>query len=168
MTRLAAIAAAALIGLLGLVGPAAAHSNQVATDPLDGATLAVLPQAVTVSLDEKPMAVGHGLVVTGPDGTRVSADLPELVGHSLRVPIVSTGPAGVYTVGYRVVSADGHVVTGSFRFTVTSGRPAEPVPELQTAEDQNSVTAVFAVLSIAGMVAFIGVAALLLRRHSRR
>ncbi|HEX7124257.1 MAG TPA: copper resistance protein CopC, partial [Thermodesulfobacteriota bacterium] len=30
-------------------------------------------------------------------------------------------PAGAYTVKYRVLSADGHVVEGSYRFTVKPG-----------------------------------------------
>lgn len=161
--------AAVVVALLGGIGPAAAHSTEVATDPAKGATLAVLPQRVTITLNEKPMDVGHGLVVTGPDGVKVSADEPVLTGHGISVPVVSQGPAGEYTVGYRVVSADGHVVSGSYTFTVTSGRPAQgAIKETTTAEDENSVTFVFAVFSVVMMVAFVGAAALLIRRHSHR
>ncbi len=36
---------------------------------------------------------------------------------------------GVYTVGYRVVSADGHPVTGSYKFTLAdvSDEPPRPI-----------------------------------------
>ena len=39
------------------------------------------------------------------------------------------GPAGTYTVNYRVTSADGHPVSGSwsFRLTVAADRHAGPV-----------------------------------------
>ena len=34
------------------------------------------------------------------------------------VPLRALGSAGVYTAGYRVVSADGHPVSGSITFTL--------------------------------------------------
>ena len=37
------------------------------------------------------------------------------------------GPAGNYTVNYRVTSADGHVVAGSWSFQLTNRAPARPV-----------------------------------------
>lgn len=157
----------AMLLLLTVATPAIAHSNPVSTDPEDGAILDVLPASVSVTLDEKPMNVGHALAVTAPDGTLVSTGVPELHGHQLTVPVTPGGPAGEYVIGYRVVSADGHVVNGSARFTVTSGRPIEgAVKEIHTNDDQNSVSLVFAAFSIAGMIAFVTVAIFLLRRHS--
>lgn len=168
MIRVLRSLAATLILLIGVSAPALAHSNTVNTDPSDGAILDILPTTVTVTLDEKPMDVGHALAVTAPDGTLVSSGVPELRGHQLTVPITPGGPAGEYVVGYRVVSSDGHVVNGSARFTVTSGRPVEgAIKEIHTDEDQNSVSLVFAAFSVAGMIAFIVVAVFLLRRHSR-
>ena len=166
MNRTLRAVAAALMLVLGVAAPASAHSSTVSTDPEDGAILDVLPASVTITLDEKPMEVGHALAVTAPDGTLVSSGVPELRGHQLIVTITPGGPAGEYVVGYRVVSADGHVVNGSSRFTVTSGRPIEgAVKEIYTDEDQNSVSLVFAAFSIAGMIAFVIVAVFLLRRH---
>lgn len=150
------------------IAPASAHSSEVATDPLDGASLAALPASVSVTMDEKPMDVGHAMVVSAPDGTQVSGPEVSIIGHSLSVPIIAQGPAGDYKVGYRVVSADGHVVTGSFTFTVTSGRPmASDLKQTQTNEDENSVTFVFAIFSLVMMGLFLIIAALLLRRHNR-
>lgn len=159
---------AAVIMVIGSAVPAFAHSQEVATDPLDGATLNMLPASVSVTMDEKPMDVGHAMAVTAPDGTRVSGPDVTITGHQLTVPIVAQGPAGDYKVGYRVVSADGHVVTGAFTFTVTSGRPlAADLKQTQTNDDENSVTLVFAIFSLVMMAAFVTIAVLLLRRHNR-
>lgn len=168
MRRTLRTAITALLLVMSAAVPAFAHSNTVNTDPQDGAILDVLPASVTITLDEKPMDVGHALAVTAPDGTLVSTGVPELRGHQLIVPVKPGGPAGEYVIGYRVVSADGHVVNGSARFTVTSGRPVEgAVKEIYTNDDQNSVSLVFAAFSIAGMIAFVTVAIFLLRRHNR-
>lgn len=165
MSRLLAVVAA-LAAVLALASPAAGHSNTVQTEPVDGATLAVLPDQVTITLDEKPMEVGNGLVVRGPDDVVVSGTEPTITGHSLSVPIVAQGPAGAYRVGYRVVSSDGHVVTGKLTFTVTSGRPVTgAIKQVHTNDDENSVTAVFAVFSVVMMAAFVVVAALIVRRR---
>lgn len=165
MTRIVRIIGLALAGVLAFTAPAFAHSQTLETSPESGATLAILPDSVTITLDEKPMDLGHALVVTGPDGVAVSDPEPIITGHSISAPIIADGPAGEYKVGYRVVSSDGHVVTGSYTFTVTSGRPVEPVVETQTAADENSVTAIFAVFSLFMMAAFVTVAVFLLRRR---
>lgn len=166
MRRLApALIAVLLVAVTGAV-PALAHSSSVSTSPEDGATLEVLPDRVSVTLDERPMDVGHAMAVTAPDGTIVSTGQPKVTGHQLSIAVRPGGPAGAYTVGYRVVSADGHPLTGSFDFTVTSGRPVPgAVKQIHTAEDENSVTAVFAVFSVVLMAAFIVIATLLIRRR---
>jgi len=45
------------------------------------------------------------------------------------VDLLPLGPAGAYTVNYRVTSADGHVVSGSWPFrlrTPGTGKPGPP------------------------------------------
>jgi len=42
-------------------------------------------------------------------------------------------PAGAYTVGYRIVSDDGHPVSGSVRFTLTQAGPGHGVPAAESA-----------------------------------
>ena len=47
----------------------------------------------------------------------------------ISVDVLPLGPAGTYTVNYRVTSADGHVVSGSWPFHLTTagtGRPGPP------------------------------------------
>jgi hypothetical protein len=59
-------------------------------------------------------------VVTGPDGSRATSGKPRVDAATVRQPL-ATGPAGDYTVAYRVVSEDGHPVTGELTFTVSGG-----------------------------------------------
>ena len=62
--------------------------------------------------------------MTGPAGP-VSDGQPQLVDAEVRQP-VRAGPAGRYTVLWRVTSADGHPVSGTFAFTTQQGSAASP------------------------------------------
>ena len=44
------------------------------------------------------------------------------------------GPAGTYTVNYRVTSADGHVVSGSWSFRLTVAGTGTPGPSAATSD----------------------------------
>ena len=69
------------------------------------------------------------MTVVGPDGNIWSSGDPEVRGAVVSVAVRPLGPAGRYTVNYRVTSADGHVVTGAWTFTVTV--PGTGTPGLQ-------------------------------------
>ena len=59
--------------------------------------------------------------VTAADGTEVAAGDPQVLGATVETPLAANGPAGSYTISYRVVSADGHPVSGELTFEVTTG-----------------------------------------------
>jgi methionine-rich copper-binding protein CopC len=103
--------------------PAQAHDALVSTSPADGSVVATTPDEVVLTFNEPAMALGSEMVVTGPDGD-VQQGRVRLVDSTVRQAI-SPGPAGRYTVTWRVTSADGHPVSGRFRFTTrTAGTPA--------------------------------------------
>ena len=120
--RIRAIALAALFGLVSLVavvavaGPASAHNVLLQTEPANGATVATVPAKVTLVFDKPALALGTTIEVQGPHG-------PEAVGHAVLVnstvseAIRAAAPAGAYVVRWRVTSADGHPISGSFAFT---------------------------------------------------
>lgn len=113
---LAALAAAA--GLVVLPATAAsAHDSLQSTTPTDGAGVTTAPTAVVLTFDQPALALGTALVVTAPDGTNVDDGAARLVNSTVQQPIAGTLPAGTYTVEWRVTSADGHPVSGSFHFT---------------------------------------------------
>ena len=68
------------------------------------------------------------MTVVGPDGNLWSSGPPEVQGATVGVGLRPLGPAGRYTVNYRVTSADGHVVSGSWSFTVSVTAQGTPGP----------------------------------------
>lgn len=112
--------AAATVGAALVVLPAtaaAAHDSLQSTTPADGAGVATAPTAVVLTFDQPALALGTELVVTAPDGTNVDDGAAHLVDSTVQQPIAGSLPAGTYTVAWRVTSADGHPVSGTFHFT---------------------------------------------------
>ncbi|WP_428844287.1 copper resistance CopC family protein, partial [Mycolicibacter sinensis] len=66
--------------------------------------------------------------MVGPDGHLWSTGETQVQGPVASVAVRPLGPAGTYTVNYRVTSADGHVVSGSWPFRLTVAGTAEPGP----------------------------------------
>ena len=114
----AATVLAALAMLLG-AAPAFAHSRLISTDPTDGASLAAGPQRVSLTFNESLTPGFNTLTVVGPDGLRYETGEVALDGPTVSIGVAPLGPAGRYEIGYRVISADGHPVTGNVAFTLT-------------------------------------------------
>lgn len=122
--RLATLLGLTLAGMLGLAGPAGAHTELTGSDPADGATVTSPPAAITLTFNEQVQAFLPTVVVTGPDGQPYTAGEPTPSGSTISAPLTPLGPAGPYTVAYRIVSADDHPVTGQIIFTYTPLTPA--------------------------------------------
>jgi len=130
----AAIVLLGIAALLGVAGPAAAHDVLVSVTPADGSTVEVAPDAVVLELDRPAVALGTQILVVGPDGATVSSGDPVLVNSTVTQALAGDRPAGAYTVEWRVTSADGHPVSGTFGFTATAAvAPAAPAPAPATA-----------------------------------
>ena len=115
-TRLATVVAISLLGLLGFAGPASAHTELTGSTPVDGATLLIAPASVTLTFNEQVQNFAATVVVTGPDGQTYTAGDLTLDGTSITAPLSPLGSAGIYTVAYRIVSADDHPVAGQTTF----------------------------------------------------
>ncbi|MFI9008691.1 copper resistance protein CopC [Actinosynnema sp. NPDC053489] len=128
---------------LGTAAPALAHNVLVGSDPKDGARLDAGPAAITLTFDQ-PVQAGekfNTVTVTGPEGTRWEADgEPTVRNSSVTFPVRPLGPAAEYVVGYRVLSADGHPVTGSLRFTLTKAGDGTPAPAAAAEQDQEGTS----------------------------
>ncbi|WP_433698512.1 copper resistance CopC family protein [Nocardiopsis sp. CA-288880] len=126
---LAPLAAAALA-----LAPSPALAHDVLTDssPEDGQTLETVPEEVVLTFNNAPMEGGSGsaVVVTGPDGETTYED-GELAfdGTDVSVALSPLDEAGEYTIGFRVVSSDGHPIQDSLTFTVTEEAVAAAAPE---------------------------------------
>ena len=100
------------------------HAYLVKSSPARRAMLSSTPTRVVLWFNERLEPQFSQLAVWNAEGQRVDAgDLqvgPE-DGKKLSVGI-PTLPAGTYTVKYRVLSVDGHIVEAEFPFTVRSRR----------------------------------------------
>ena len=134
---LPALLLAVLALLLLPAAPASAHAVLVSSDPADGARVAQAPAAVRLVFDEGIALPPRAATVLSTAGGRIDAGAARLDGRTVVVPLRARVPAGVYSVSWRVVSADSHVVTGSIRFgvrrdadavegPVTAGSPLDP------------------------------------------
>jgi methionine-rich copper-binding protein CopC len=114
---------------LALPGVAAAHSVLVSTDPSRDSVLSGPPAQVSGTFNEPLQKLFPAMTIVGPDDNedKWQAAEPTVSGAVISVPMKPGAPAGKYTVNYRVTSEDGHPVSGSWSFTVTSpGPPAGP------------------------------------------
>ena len=111
--------------------PAGAHSALVSSVPSADATVVDFPMEVVLNFNEELMLVGD----QNPNKVEVFDDQGALVsggtvvkGASIAAPVGITGN-GTFSVKYRVVSKDGHVVEGSYSFNVESPIAiASPMP----------------------------------------
>lgn len=116
----AAIAILALAALLatmvGLAAPASAHARLEASSPKEGSTLTATPPEIMLRFNE-PIQSGLNEVSVRTGSTDATDGDLEVDGSTVYQPLKSSLPAGSYTVSYKVVSADGHPISGSYSFT---------------------------------------------------
>lgn len=120
---LAVVAVSMVVAQSLAASPAGAHAALVSADPALGASLDRLPASVSLEFSDE-MNQPSQISVLGPDGKKIGRGETIVDGATVSRQIVDPGQAGTYRVDYRVVSADGHPVTSSYKFTVTSGVPA--------------------------------------------
>jgi methionine-rich copper-binding protein CopC len=138
---------------------ASAHSTLVSSVPSADATVVDFPMEVTLSFNEELLKVGEenpnrvevfdesGVLVSGPS---------VLSGASISAPVGINGN-GAYTVKYRVVSKDGHVVEDEYQFNVESPIAiAAPISApVEPAEDGSNLLVRglgFVALALAGFI----------------
>lgn len=186
LARFAAAALLLAVALWMAAGSAAAHSDLVSSAPADGAQLSTAPVEISLVFNEAISDAGLQLVATGPGGP-VALGTPMVSGTELSAKWPSGAPAGSYTVGYRVVSADGHPIDGAVRFSyvaasssdaalgrgqsaLASPPPSEPSTATSASNDSAAsiVWWVAVVVVLAGVAIGAGVAYTLRAKGARR
>lgn len=131
------------------VREAAAHTGLESSVPADGEVLTDVPgmPGVTLTFTEDVQAEFAQVAVTGPDGESVTSGAVVVEGAVARQP-VDLSAEGAYVVAYRVVSSDGHPVSGQLAFSVQdvgdtpAGTTAEVPPSTASPEPTASPSAV--------------------------
>ncbi|MEQ0559979.1 copper resistance CopC family protein [Amycolatopsis sp. NEAU-NG30] len=127
--RIGVALAAAAWTLLLSAPPADAHSILVSSSPSRDAALAQAPAEAALVFNEPVENQFTELAVIGPDGTSHWESGPaSVVDARVSAPLRALGPAGTYTIRYRVTSADGHPVSGAIPFRLTVAGPATAPP----------------------------------------
>ena len=120
----ASLARLALISLF-VAGAAHAHAHLVTSTPTEGSVLAAPPASFTLTFSE-PARVTALSVQREREPKIPIHELPTVtaVTATIGLPALS---AGAYTVSWRVVAADGHVMSSQLHFTVAPPSPkADP------------------------------------------
>lgn len=160
------VATASLLLLAG-AGPAAAHARLVRMVPGDGSTLETAPSRVSLVFDEE-MRPPSTIVVSGPSGVEVQRGTVAVADNTATVAVRVTA-AGTYRVAFRVVSADGHPVTGEtsfgFRTSPAATSPAAAAGGHHPAEETGPGFSRGRVVGIVAVVALLaGLGLLTVRR----
>jgi len=159
LKRLSGAVALCILMILGIgANSAQAHSSLISSTPANGAVLDVAPTSVTFTFEEELLPDLATVSINDAKGVNISSQKIVPADHTLNFPWPADLPAGSYEVGYRVVSADGHPITGaiSFSFGNPSTSPStmpSPVPEASSADPQESS---LPPLAIASAVVLLG------------
>jgi methionine-rich copper-binding protein CopC len=142
------LSAAAVAG----AGVAAAHATRLATDPVENTELTKAPEKVSATFNEALQSSFAAMTVVGPDGNLWSTGDPKVDGAVVSVGVRPLGPSGTYTVNYRVTSADGHVVSGSWSFKLTVSGTGTPGPSASATSPANDGIPVWPFFAAAGLI----------------
>ncbi|HEY8506930.1 MAG TPA: copper resistance CopC family protein [Steroidobacteraceae bacterium] len=121
--RLIALIAFASVPLLTL-----AHTHLKESSPANGAVIAKAPSSITLTFSEPTRLTA--LTVEEGGTERKLGPLPTEASARIEVPVAELAP-GAYTLKWRAVGKDGHVMSGTIRFTISadgtesSGKPPE-------------------------------------------
>lgn len=109
---------------LVLAGTALAHASLVESDPAEGSALDASPPKIKLTFNEQVEADFSGIAVYDQSGARVDLGDSRVAPDNVQRVEVGLKPltTGYYTVSWKVVSADGHLVKGAYTFAI--GHPA--------------------------------------------
>ncbi|CAB4550939.1 unannotated protein [freshwater metagenome] len=117
---------AALVVLLSLGGlPAQSHSQLVDASPRPNTTLTTSPRQVLLTFNEELIDLGgksNVITVTNARNQRVAVGQTVVASNQLSASFSRNLAVGRYTVWWRAVSADGHPISGKYRFSITKRR----------------------------------------------
>ena len=109
-----------MLSLMWQSNSAMAHAALVKSDPARRATLSMSPKQIQLWFNEKIEGAYASVVLLDSNKKVVTEDTPEVVADNpksvvLNIPEIGSGK---YTVQYRVMSVDGHVIESSYDFNV--------------------------------------------------
>ncbi|MBQ1083230.1 copper resistance CopC family protein [Nocardiopsis sp. B62] len=111
--------------------PALAHDTLLSSVPGDEQAVPTAPDEVRLTFSGEPMDVSTAVLVLDSEAEPVATTEPLVDGHEVSVELPPDLADGGYAVRWRVVSSDGHPISGALTFEVGEGGP--PPPDLEAA-----------------------------------
>lgn len=114
----------AVVFLLGAASAAPApdlHLRLVRSEPARDTTVSKSPEAVHLWFSEEPQVRLTTVQLTGGDGRTIDLEKPVVAGDDAKhvaASVPRTLPPGSWTVSWRTLARDGHVVRGEFAFRI--------------------------------------------------
>lgn len=133
---LAAVGAAALT--CAFAAPAGAHDVLEGAEPSAGETLTEAPDELVLTYSDAVQQVGNRISVTDSAGEVVAEGEPTADGPVVTFDLPEDLADGSYTTTWRVVSSDGHPISGTTDFTVAAGSDDAGSSPAQSSEPAGS------------------------------
>ncbi|MCU1485654.1 MAG: copper resistance protein CopC [Actinomycetia bacterium] len=125
MRRLAAGLVLAVAAVVALAAPASAHAQLVSTSPPAGAVLDAAPKVATVRFNEGVSVKADGLQLHDATGRRLDTGKLRHTDGGRTIGLVPGNlPKGGYILTWRVVSADGHPISGGVTWRIGASSAA--------------------------------------------
>jgi hypothetical protein len=119
--RSAARVASIAVLVIGLTGFAFFHNKLDKSAPAAAEQLAAPPKQIRLWFHEKPEPAVTSIAVVGTDSAKVATGKVQPTDDPLSVaaPVTGTMKPGRYIVRWKTSGKDGHVIKGSYTFSVT-------------------------------------------------
>lgn len=109
--------------------PAQAHDALASSDPAPGSVLDAAPSEISLTFTGEILGDGgaNAIIVTDASGVQVNDGAPIVDGAVVTQPISTDTGGGTFGVVWRVVSSDGHPISGEFTYSVDAPATAPTV-----------------------------------------
>lgn len=140
-----------------------AHSGLISSNPAANVEITEMPTEITLTFTEELMTIGDEAVNTislqDPNGQQIILTNTKVEGAVLSSQLAQGNYiSGGYTVSYKIVSADGHKLSGSYGFSLNA---PVAVSETSVVEDEKPsalplpiVIALAALISVGGFLIY--------------
>ncbi|MCQ4085301.1 copper resistance CopC/CopD family protein [Saccharibacillus sp. JS10] len=159
---------AAVILATGLMPSlASAHATLVSSTPADQTSMAKMPETIQLTFNETIQGEFLSIEITNTAGKKMPVGQATVQQNDERIvtsAVEGDFPDGIYTLNWRVVSADGHPIRGTIRFGIGSdgvltdagvaGGAADYTPGADTVAHRAALYTLFS--AVAGVILFLG------------
>lgn len=152
----------------GVTG-ADAHAVLVDTEPKSGAILDESPSQITLTFDERVNTSFSSVRVLDFEGNELFSKRAERIQQEVVGVVPPSLGDGTYVVIWRVTSADGHPVEGSFTFQIGASSQDVSSVVARFVEEEHGLSRLFSVIRwvlLAGIIVLIGGLCLIIRDPS--